>query len=538
MKRGFVLAVASILLASLVASCTKSSSDSSPTPSSSVKDSPSAQASAQPSAAGKEKRTITFATITGFYADGLKAAADDYMKLHPETTVKIDFSSDNQAYQTSFQAKMAAGGNDAPDIVHLNLLGDSMGNNIKKGWVAKLNDFAAAPNPYNNNKSILDGISNKNYVSWMYSDAGDIGMVPFDLVGTGFYYNKDVFAKAGVSEPTTWEDFLAALKKLKDYGTIPLAMSFTQQADYEGWLTASFVDWATRKLNPTLLVLPGDARNTPEIEKFNSKIKYDDNNPAFDQGAVYDDEKRVAAWKNKVYGPAISPAEKKYWTTMKEMSQFYQPGYATMGDADAYNLFISGKAAVLLNGSWKLGSMLADLKALGDKAFKVGVFKFPEYKTPDPNFPGKPRGILAVGHQLSVTGKKDAEQVKRAEDFLFYLFSPAVSQKVYDVTLKAGQFVQGPSLVEGVKLTDEFNSALEGFKIAGNIGLNPFGWAAAGNPTADPNVTTELKTLELKYYNGDISVEEYLKQKQAIVDRTMAKYMADKKYDLDPKTKE
>jgi raffinose/stachyose/melibiose transport system substrate-binding protein len=49
--------------------------------------------------------------------------------------------------------------------------------------------------------------------------------VPWDMGMIGFWYNKELFSKAGVSSPPkTWTEFLGAVKKLKDSGTIPIAV--------------------------------------------------------------------------------------------------------------------------------------------------------------------------------------------------------------------------------------------------------------------------------------------------------------------------
>ncbi|NBD24014.1 ABC transporter substrate-binding protein [Paenibacillus glycinis] len=481
----------------------------------------------------KPDKTITFSTITNYYTAGLQTAADDYHKLHPETTVNIDIVSDNTTYQTSFQAKMAAGGDDAPDIVHANLLGDSPANNVKKGFLLKLDDLVKKPNPYNNGTSLWDGI-NADYWPYAYTADGNIFMLPFDLVGTGFFFNKDLFAKAGIADaPATWEDLFADLQKLKDSGVIPLAMSQATGSDYEGWMVSAFLDWSTRQYVPETLVQAGDARNTPQVEAINAKVKYDVNNPFFDIGAVADTERQLALWKSGKYD-AQGPAEQKTWSTLKELSKFLQPGYATMKDGDAYQLFIAGKAAAYWNGSWQVGQILKDQKSLGDKAFQWGTFKFPDFATPDPNFPGHPRGILVPGHQLSVTNKKDKDTVERSEDFLQFLYSPGEAQKVFTDTINAGQFVQGPSLVKGVTLSDEVNSYLEGFKVAGN--MTAIALLTGGNPSAEPNATAEMKSLELQYYNDKLSLADYLKKRADLTKKTNEQYIKDNKLDLDPKT--
>lgn len=542
-KKVIAILTTAVLSTTLLAACGSNNNDPNTTPANTANDQPANTNNSTDAPANdggnkaddtpKENKTITFSTITNYYTAGLEIAAEDYHKLHPETTVKIDIVSDNTTYQTSFQAKMAAGGDDAPDIVHANLLGDTPNNNIAKGFILKLNDFIEQPNPYNNGTSLKDGIV-ADYWKNATDSANEVYMLPFDLVGTGFFYNKDIFAKAGITEaPTTWEALFDALQKIKDAGTIPLAMSQATGSDYEGWMVSAFLDWSSRSLIPDTWLQPGDARDTPEADKINSTLKYSPDDPFFDVGAVGDVERQLALWKSGKYD-ATGPAEQKTWTTLKKLSTYLQPGYATMKDADAYQLFISGKAAAYWNGSWQVGQILKDQKSLGDKAFQWGTFKFPDFATPDPNFPGHPRGILVPGHQLSVTAKKDQETVARSKDFLQFLYSPAEAQKVFSATIDAGQFVQGPSLVKGVTLPDEINAYLDGFKVAGNMA--PISLLTGGNPAAEPNATAEGKSLELQYYNDKISLDEYLKKRAALAKKTNEQYIADNKYDLDPKT--
>jgi raffinose/stachyose/melibiose transport system substrate-binding protein len=57
-----------------------------------------------------------------------------------------------------------------------------------------------------------------------YTVNGKIYGVPMHTSQVGFFYNKDLFAKAGVDAATikTWDDLLAAVKKLQDAGITPL----------------------------------------------------------------------------------------------------------------------------------------------------------------------------------------------------------------------------------------------------------------------------------------------------------------------------
>ena len=49
--------------------------------------------------------------------------------------------------------------------------------------------------------------------------------MPFDLGMVGFWYNKELFAQAGIdAPPTTWDEFLDVVQRLKDAGITPIAV--------------------------------------------------------------------------------------------------------------------------------------------------------------------------------------------------------------------------------------------------------------------------------------------------------------------------
>ncbi|XVQ06688.1 ABC transporter substrate-binding protein [Spirillospora sp. CA-255316] len=56
---------------------------------------------------------------------------------------------------------------------------------------------------------------------------GKIYGVPFALQTLHVIYNKDTFAKLGIEVPKTWNDMIAAFKKIQDTGVTPLANTVT-----------------------------------------------------------------------------------------------------------------------------------------------------------------------------------------------------------------------------------------------------------------------------------------------------------------------
>ncbi|WP_391574129.1 ABC transporter substrate-binding protein [Cohnella sp.] len=530
MKKGWLAIVATGLILLVLAGCSsgeKENKGTSASASSGAGGPSSDQAGPDMSdPASQEKRKIVFATVAGYYTTALKEAAADYTKLNPQTEVVIDvIAGGGDAYPVNFNSKMAAGGKDAPDIIHTNAIGD-LADNIEKGWFAKLNDFVNEPNPYNDGKTVFEGID-PAYHAYSYSRNGDVGLLPFDLVGTGFYYNKDIFAELGLAEPKTWEELFDILEQLKQTSYIPLAMN----VDFLDWMEWAFVDWSSRSLYPELLIQPGDARYDEKVHAANKDIAYSPDDLDFDFGAAYDPEKTVIMGKEKKYDNQ-GPAEQKWWNILQKLAGYYQPGYQTADGPSVYSLFVAQKAAIYWSGSWEVGTLLDDQQKLGDRGFQWGTFKFPEFADPDPLFPGQPRGILVPGHQIGLTAKKDPEQVRRAGDFVKYLFSKDVAQRIFERTLEVGEFVQGPSLIVGVQLQDDVNSYLAGFKVAGNLGYAIRDLSVAS--IADQKPAWNANRFD--FFDGKKSLKEFLAEKATFVDKYLDKQIADNQYDLDPKT--
>ncbi|MFG2954170.1 extracellular solute-binding protein [Streptomyces sp. NPDC048291] len=145
-------------------------------------------------------------------AKGVWAAlAKKFEAQNPKVKIKI-VQLENDAYKTKMTALTASG--KLPDIFHT-WGGGVLQQQVDAGLVKDLTDptkswadglLPVAKQPY-----ILD---NKTYG------------IPFDIGMVGFWYNKALFKKAGISTPpTTWSGFLDAVRKLKAAGVTPLALA-------------------------------------------------------------------------------------------------------------------------------------------------------------------------------------------------------------------------------------------------------------------------------------------------------------------------
>jgi len=183
------------------------------------------------------------------------------------------------------------------------------------GYLAPLNDLAGMKNFSDVAKS-----------AWITDDGANVFCVPMASVIHGFFYNKAAFDKLGLSEPTTKDEFMAVLQKLKDDGIyIPLAMG-----------TSDLWEAATM----------GFQNIGPEY------WKGEEGRQALIKGtAKYTDEPYIQTWKD-----------------LAEWAAFLPEGYQSVKYPDSQVLFTSGKAAIYPTGSWEISLFEKDAP------FEMGIF--------------------------------------------------------------------------------------------------------------------------------------------------------------------
>src|ERR1051326_9534663 len=139
--------------------------------------------------------------------------ANQYMQSHPDVNIKITVIA-NDPFKTKLNTAMQAG--TPPDIfqswgggvlqqyAQAGLLKDITADLQKDGWGDSFG------------KAGLD----------LYSSDGKNYGVPWDMGAVGFWYNKALFAQAGITgAPATWDDFITDVKTLQAAGITPLALA-------------------------------------------------------------------------------------------------------------------------------------------------------------------------------------------------------------------------------------------------------------------------------------------------------------------------
>ncbi len=132
-----------------------------------------------------------------------------FRQEHPD--IDVEFTPYlNTEYNTILATALQGGG--GPDIVHLRAYG-GMEPLAEAGYLVRLDDKVPALAEFD--PGILLGATNRG-------DGGVYG-VPFALQTVQVLYNEDLFEELGLTEPTTWEEFLAVGDALQASGVNALA---------------------------------------------------------------------------------------------------------------------------------------------------------------------------------------------------------------------------------------------------------------------------------------------------------------------------
>jgi multiple sugar transport system substrate-binding protein len=204
--RGFGLAA---VTAVAVAGCSSSGSGSGSgsggsTPTSAGAAASSASAGgASPSEPSAAPVTLTMSGWSLSTTPEFKTLADAFHEAHPNITIQIkEYDASN--YDTQMTADLAAG--KAPDIYELKNLQDFI-TYQSGGQLMDVSDVAAS---YSGGAGTLSGLDD-------YKVDGKYYAIPYRQDSWVLFYNKDLFAKAGVADPDgkwTWDDFVTNAEKL------------------------------------------------------------------------------------------------------------------------------------------------------------------------------------------------------------------------------------------------------------------------------------------------------------------------------------
>jgi len=159
----------------------------------------------------------------------MQSLADDYSKVNPNVTVKFETIPQNDYMGARLTTAFAA--DSGPDVFVMSP-GDFL-KYVNSGLAADLSAAFTKPIRDDFLPSSLDAVTVK----------GKIYAVPFEIELLGLYYDKDILKAAGVQPPKTWDELLAATKKLST-PTQPGLVLPTDSGYYQNYVWYPFL-WQT-----------------------------------------------------------------------------------------------------------------------------------------------------------------------------------------------------------------------------------------------------------------------------------------------------
>jgi len=342
-------------------------------------------------------------SMTGALGERVNTMADEFNKSQSDYKVTPVYKG---TYDESMAAAIAAyrAGN-APDILQI----------FEVGTATMVYSKGAIKPVYEVMQQAGEKFDQGAYVpavSGYYSTAKGMMSFPFNSSTTIMFYNKDLFAKAGLDPnkpPATWQEFVGMAAKMKASGvTCPYTTTWQSWVQLE-----SFAAW----------------HNTETATKNNGFGGLDA--------------------RLKINGPLQV-------RHIENLSNWAKQGYFIYaGRKDEANAkFNAGECAIITGSS----SAYADIRK--NAKFKFGVAPLPYYS----DVQGAPQNTIIGGASLWVMGGKKADEYKGVAKFFTYLSKPEVQAKwhqetgylpvtkaAYEITQKSGFYERNPGTDVAVK---------------------------------------------------------------------------------------
>nr|WP_309099021.1 ABC transporter substrate-binding protein [Fredinandcohnia onubensis] len=370
----------------------------------------------------------------------------DYEKVNPDVKIEVEWMG-RQVLQKVRNAILSGNG---PDIIDKNpseIIG-ALGENVEPldGVLEKniTNEDLAVRDVF------LDGVLD------LYKDGEKLYFIPYQLISSGFFYDKNMFEKYNVSAPKTWDEFIEVARTFKDAGIAPLA-----QDGSIGFYNAYYFYWLNTRINGS---------------------------GAFHEAAG---DTTGKAWDN----PGFLEVAKKEQELVD--AGFFKEGYEGSQFPTGQTQWAQGDAAMILNGTWipqETGNYATD-------EFSYDIFPFPEVV-------GGKGSYTDVEYELIGWAAPKGANVEVVEDFIAFGMQKVYHQQIVDKigNMSTRSDIEAPETLQSLR--NHFNDSTEVHKIYDGVrGDYPEWWSTVFLPTHD------------KLLFGDLTAEEFIKEiKQATID--------------------
>lgn len=326
--------------------------------------------SAAPSSGNGSKVTLTFMNnatgqLTTVWNDTIK----QFEASHPNVTIKNQFLQ-NEQFPTKVPL-LLQGSN--PPSIYQQWGGGQEATHLKSG---KLYDLTSSSSSWVNSEIGLPA------QGWQVN--GRQYGVPFDLHVVGFWYRKDLFAKAGIkAPPTTIAQLESDDAKLQKIGVAPIAVGSKDK-----WPDAFYWEYFAMR----------ECSNATLQKAMSSQ---DLSDACFGKASA-----DLTAFLK------TNPFQKGYLGTA-----------AQLGSGSSAGMVATGKAAMELQGDWDPGVMAGLVKNGAQVEKQLGWFPFPSVSGGQ----GDPKAVLGGGDGFSCT---TGAAEPACSQFLQFIDSPGVQRKI------------------------------------------------------------------------------------------------------------
>ncbi|HSV74009.1 MAG TPA: extracellular solute-binding protein [Chthonomonadales bacterium] len=477
---------------------------------------------AEPARAAPTRRRVMVATVSANYREGLEAVAREYERLHPGVDVVIQIMPAT-GYETWLRTQISSGGDRAPDLFNANYAWGM----YERGLMVNLSPHIQRTNPYTG-KPWIETLS-RQFIE-KFKVGGDVSFIPLDFIEIGFYYNARLFRKHGCRPPRTWEEMLEQAQRLRAAGVLPFAIPGNADSYWSGavgWMARFLSDAYTRHYVPLVLSRPGD---WDYDARRNAGFRLNLADPYNDANVVTNGERLLAAVRDR----AIRADDGRFaelYTRLKEFSRHWQRGFHGASTQTAYTLFLTQRAAVLLETSSALGQIMRDMDDLPERArFEWGVFPVPRMVRSAFRIPPF-RGVGGPGTSLGVV-RKDREQERWAIDFLMFLTRPASARSLVDHAVRHRRPLVGPMLVPGAPLPERVRALFAPFEGRGFERLSFRGLMD------DQQSVWEWTVWAQRYMEDQVPLRTFLARYQRLMLDAVPRVVALQGLDMDPRTRD
>jgi ABC-type glycerol-3-phosphate transport system substrate-binding protein len=346
--------------------------------------------------------------------EGIARVGRAFEQLYPDTRIEfVGVAADAREWLVT---QLVSG--QAPDVIQINV--EDVWQDVHKDWYVPIDAYLDQPNPFV--KSDEPG-SEKWWDIFKYpvptrgttAPNGKMYCVVLDMIETGIYYNKDLFAQLGLREPKDWDEFLTIQRKIKDAGYTPMVVD-----------RQCLADWGVDLMFDQVY---GNLRDVMDLN-------YDPRRGEYMHGYLDWDE--LIFLHDQGFFTPRDPRWQEIWRILKDWRPYLARELNPNGGQILLKQFITQEAAMFWSSSMTVNRLLAD----PNRGFEFGIFYLPPIPQSYSRF-ARGRDMCVIGGsamQYSITNSavadtdpnlpfaqrvEQSERLKRVIAFLQFLTTPA-----------------------------------------------------------------------------------------------------------------